>query len=84
MMEMVAYYQELSSYITTICSEVASCCQAEEAIHLQKRTAGIAGTDSKTADGSEAACPLIPLFIEESQTVWHPEENMQPFQETFL
>ena len=35
MMEMVAYYQELSSYITTICSEVASCCQAEEAIHLQ-------------------------------------------------
>lgn len=35
MMEMVAYYQALSSYITTICSEVASCCQAEEAIHLQ-------------------------------------------------
>lgn len=35
MMEMVAYYQELSSYITMICSEVASCCQAEEAIHLQ-------------------------------------------------
>lgn len=35
MMEMVAYYQELSSYITTICSEIASCCQAEEAIYLQ-------------------------------------------------
>lgn len=35
MMEMVAYYQALSSYITTICNEVTNCCQAEEAIHLQ-------------------------------------------------
>lgn len=36
MMEMMLYYQELSSYIAQICSEVLSCCQRQEALYIQK------------------------------------------------